>query len=227
MFQSPITSIEYDDRSTGMVAIVNVDSEQLPRISEAAELAGAVHAVCDGVEACLTKIDKASVACIVADAKIACGPEPNLFTRLEQAGIDVPVITTRANADQAGCRKPWRVLSVDAQLDRVTVSIREAIEESRRRRLDRAAVESFYEAIERLSADEHAVMKAVCDGKLNKQIAREFGVSIRTVEQRRRRVFAKMEVTSAVPLASRVATVKTIERLRPRLRRRLFDQQHH
>ena len=56
------------------------------------------------------------------------------------------------------------------------------------------------------------MLGAVCDGKLNKQIAGEQGVSVRTVEQRRRRVFAKMGVDSAVPLADWMATVRTLER---------------
>lgn len=75
----------------------------------------------------------------------------------------------------------------------------------------RGLMTDFYQRYNGLSAAESEVMAAVCDGKLNKQIARELNVSIRTVEQRRRRVFTKMNVPSAVPLARRVAEVRTIE----------------
>lgn len=82
-----------------------------------------------------------------------------------------------------------------------------------RRADDREQIAEFYERLGSLTEAENEVMEAVCDGKLNKQIARELNVSIRTVEQRRRRVFTKMNVPSAVPLACRVSEVRTIERL--------------
>ncbi|MEM6671080.1 MAG: LuxR C-terminal-related transcriptional regulator, partial [Pseudomonadota bacterium] len=79
----------------------------------------------------------------------------------------------------------------------------------RRREWD--LVSEYYRRRSTLTADEEEVLEAVVAGKLNKQIASEFRVSIRTVEQRRRRVFSKMDVPSAVPLADRVATVRTLE----------------
>lgn len=94
-----------------------------------------------------------------------------------------------------------------AAIEAARLGVREACE----RFEDRRFVERFYRELQTLSPDEREVMESVCSGKLNKQIARELKVSVRTVEQRRRRVFNKMGAESAIPLAARLATVRTIE----------------
>lgn len=87
---------------------------------------------------------------------------------------------------------------------------------ARHRAADRQYAERYRLDLGTLTDDERRVLEAVCDGQLNKQIAREMGVSIRTIEQRRRRVFTKMKVESVAPLAARRATALTIERLNRR-----------
>lgn len=52
-----------------------------------------------------------------------------------------------------------------------------------------------------LSPREQEVMERILNGKLNKQIADELGISIRTVEVHRARIFEKMGVRSAVELS--------------------------
>ena len=47
-------------------------------------------------------------------------------------------------------------------------------------------------------------MRLVADGRLNKLIADELGISVRTVEVHRARVFEKMDVKSAVELAQAI-----------------------
>lgn len=88
-----------------------------------------------------------------------------------------------------------------------------ALDDYRRRLLDQQFLAEYLHRLGQLSDAEREVLEAVYEGKLNKQIARELGVSVRTVEQRRRRLFEKMSVTSAVPLASEVATARTLLRV--------------
>ena len=71
-------------------------------------------------------------------------------------------------------------------------------------------IEDFQRRLDRLTPEEYVVLEVVCLGNLNKQIAKQVGVSVRTIEQRRRRVFDKMEVDSAVTLAAQLATVKAL-----------------
>ena len=56
-----------------------------------------------------------------------------------------------------------------------------------------------------LSAREREVMKRVAAGKLNKVIADELHIAVRTVEVHRARVFAKIGVRSAAELAGWLA----------------------
>jgi len=59
-----------------------------------------------------------------------------------------------------------------------------------------------------LTEREGEVMQLVLQGKLNKQIAEELSISMKTVEVHRSRVFEKMGVKSAVELAGLLAASK-------------------
>ena len=53
-----------------------------------------------------------------------------------------------------------------------------------------------------LTEREHEVMQRVLEGLSNKQVADGLGISVRTVEVHRARVFEKMAVKSAVELVN-------------------------
>jgi DNA-binding NarL/FixJ family response regulator len=57
-----------------------------------------------------------------------------------------------------------------------------------------------------LTARERDVIHPVAEGKSNKFIAIELGISMRTVEAHRARIFYKMGVRNAVQLARKVCT---------------------
>jgi two-component system response regulator DctR len=57
-----------------------------------------------------------------------------------------------------------------------------------------------------LTEREHEVMLRVAAGKLNKVIADELHVSVRTVEVHRARVYAKLGVRSAAEVATLIAS---------------------
>lgn len=106
----------------------------------------------------------------------------------------------------------WDSYSHQVTIEMATDAILAGVKEAANRRDDWNLVEEFHRRESTLSGDESVVMVAICRGLLNKQIASNFSVSIRTIEQRRRHVFDKMGVESVAPLASRVATVHEIER---------------
>ena len=56
--------------------------------------------------------------------------------------------------------------------------------------------------LESLTDREKGVMQLIVAGRLNKIIADELGISMRTVEVHRARIFAKMGVRSAVELSN-------------------------
>lgn len=62
--------------------------------------------------------------------------------------------------------------------------------------------------LDRLTSRERDVMDLILEGKLNKVIADELGISMRTVEVHRSNVFSKMGVRSAVELARLLENLK-------------------
>ncbi|MEO0528973.1 MAG: LuxR C-terminal-related transcriptional regulator [Planctomycetota bacterium] len=147
--------------------------------------------------------------------------EPRLADPSDPTLGHVPlVVVCREPAEQA----LWGVVAWDALLGSVTtreagLSLAAAIDEARRRLSDSQLVSEFRRRYASLNETEVPVYSAICAGRLNKQIAGELSVSVRTVEQRRKRVFEKMGVESAVPLAAMAATVRTLTAQARRFRR--------
>ena len=93
------------------------------------------------------------------------------------------------------CEKPF---SDNALVDRVE----QALAVSRERMAQLAVQRALRARTHELTERERDVMRLVAGGRPNKLIADELGISVRTVEVHRARVFEKMEVKSAVELAN-------------------------
>jgi DNA-binding CsgD family transcriptional regulator len=154
--------------------------------------------------------------CVIApvDALVSEPQMAPLLDATDTAFRRVTLVALAASPDAAGpwARVAFAAAAMQPQAEAAIAVLRAALAEAERRRGEWDLVEDYHRRHASLTGDELVVHDAVCEGKLNKQIARELGVSIRTVEQRRRRVFSKMGVASAVPLVDRVATVRTLER---------------
>jgi two-component system, LuxR family, response regulator DctR len=90
--------------------------------------------------------------------------------------------------------------SNNALVDRVEQALSAGAAELARRREQRALARRMADLTER----EAEVMRLVIEGRPNKLIADALGISVRTVEVHRARVFEKMKVKSAVELANRL-----------------------
>jgi len=78
-------------------------------------------------------------------------------------------------------------------MDRVQEALAASLQAS-----EQAAIQ---ERLNALSAREREVLDLILDGKMNKVIAEQLGISIRTVEVHRSHIFDKMSVKTAVELA--------------------------
>ena len=72
---------------------------------------------------------------------------------------------------------------------------------SRERVAQLGAQRALRARLDELTEREREVLQRVASGRPNKLIADELGISVRTVEVHRARVFEKMDVKSAVELA--------------------------
>lgn len=146
--------------------------------------------------------------CVLLDVRMPGESGLSLFGRLQQRGITSawPVIfltghaevATAVEAVKAGafdfCEKPFS----DTEL---IERVEQALQLSMQRFAQHKDRQGLRDKVAALTERERAVMAHVLEGMLNKQIAEQLDISVRTVEVHRARVFAKMEVKSAVELA--------------------------
>ena len=150
-----------------------------------------------------------SPGCVLMDVRMPGTSGLVQFDKLLARGWQrlLPVIFLTGHADVATavaqvkrgafdfCEKPF---SDNALVDRVeqalAVSAQELAERLQQRKLGGLLAE--------LTEREQGVMRLVVQGLPNKLIADQLGISVRTVEVHRARVFEKMNVKSAVDLAN-------------------------
>ena len=147
-------------------------------------------------------------ACILLDVRMPGASGLALFDRLLERGVAQawPVIFLTGHASVATavesvkrgafdfCEKPF---SDNALVDRVERALALSEERLAQLILQRALQARLDELTER----ERDVLRLVAEGRPNKLIADELGISVRTVEVHRARVFEKMDVKSAVELS--------------------------
>ncbi len=86
--------------------------------------------------------------------------------------------------------------------NRLVDRVEQALVTSQRRIEQQSRQRDITQRVTRLSTREREVMELIVAGKLNKVVAGELGISMRTVEVHRASVFEKMQVRSAVELAN-------------------------
>ncbi len=148
--------------------------------------------------------------CIVLDVRMEPMSGLQLHDELVARGVTLPVIFLSGHGDipmavdalHKGAldfvEKPF---SDESLVQRVERALRlEAAHASARTDREREAAR-----LTALTEREHEVMLRVAAGKLNKVIADELHISVRTVEVHRARVFSKLGVRSAAEVASLLA----------------------
>jgi FixJ family two-component response regulator len=64
------------------------------------------------------------------------------------------------------------------------------------------------DGLKTLTPREHEVLNQVVSGRLNKEIASELGITIRTVKEHRGRVMEKLQANSLAELVTMIVTVR-------------------
>ena len=207
--------------SLGLPIVYLVDDEDVVRdalawllrsrrlLSEGFASAEAFETMLDAKRAAAQASWPGSPSCLLLDVRMPGISGLVLFERLAERGVlaALPVIFLTGHGDvptavaavKRGAfdfvEKPF---SDNALVDRVEQALQRS-EVAIRERLRRG---SLQHRLTELTERERDVMRLVIDGRANKLIADELGISVRTVEVHRARVFEKMEVKSAVELAN-------------------------
>jgi len=145
------------------------------------------------------------VHCLVLDVRMPGLSGVGLQERLGKLGRVVPIIFVSAHGDVPMVARAMREGAFDflqkpfneqVLLDRVL----EAVQLAARRRQESAWLANIQGRLDSLTARERDVMEGMVGGRLNKQIAEDLGISMKTVEQHRSRVMEKLQVDSLAEL---------------------------
>jgi two-component system response regulator DctR len=161
-------------------------------------------------EAFLAAVEERWRGCILTDVRMSGLSGLELIRRLRDRNCRMPVIVLTGHGDvpmavealKSGAddfvQKPF---DANQLVDKLVA----AMETDARRFAAGDRSRAIAERVESLSAREAEVMELMLAGKLNKVIADQLGIAVRTVEVHRARVFEKMGVKSAVELATLLA----------------------
>lgn len=149
--------------------------------------------------------------CLLLDVRMPGMSGLELQEHLRQQQIRIPVVIITGHGDVPMAVKAMKAGALDFiekpfDDDTLLATIQRALEIDASQRLQQAGRAEYATRLAQLTPREHEVMLMVTDGKSNKEIANELGVSAKTVEAHRARVMEKMEAHSLAELVRMVLT---------------------
>jgi len=143
--------------------------------------------------------------CIVLDVNMPGMTGPQLHNLLSDGGFTFPVVFLTAHDDVPTGINAMKKGAVDFLLKPVDdavllATVGDAISRHAAARLRQRECEEIMARLSSLSAREREVMDHVVRGRLNKQIADDLGITLKTVKVHRGRAMAKMKVRSVAEL---------------------------
>lgn len=148
--------------------------------------------------------------CVVLDVRMPGMSGPEAQEALVSRGIQVPIIFVTAHADvpiavTAIKRGAFDFIEKPFAESDLLKRIEEALSFATETAAQQTQVASIKQRLESLSDREKQVLEAVVNGKMNKTIAYDLDISIKTVEAHRARVMEKMEANSLAHLIRMIA----------------------
>jgi two-component system response regulator FixJ len=161
-------------------------------------------------------------ACLLLDVRMPGMTGPEFHDVINREKIEVPIVYMTGHADVAMAVEAMRkgavsLLEKPLQNDQLSRALESAFTADRQATIGTRALHDrngntgndvFAERVEKLTPRELEVMDCIVDGKANKLIAYEFGISVRTVEVHRARLMKKLGTRNASELVKMVLTCR-------------------
>lgn len=198
------------------VFIVDDDPAARQSVSALIESMGLLAETYASAEKFLETYDPGRPGCLVTDYRMVGMSGLELQEALVSNKITLPVIVITAYADvplavDAMKRGAITLLEKPCHENELVSNIRRAVEMDARNRQEHAHVQQIQERLATLSKGELEVTKLLLAGKMNKNIARELDLGLRTVELRRHQIMKKMQVDSVAQLVKCLLAVGDID----------------
>jgi two-component system response regulator FixJ len=169
----------------------------------------------DSAKTFLDALPDASLGCVITDIRMPDMSGIELLRRLKELKIGVPVIVITGHGDIALAVEAMKIGAADFfekpfNDDQLVASVRAALQEQQgqtKRDAERAEIEH---RISTLSAREKNVLAGLIEGRANKQIAFDLGISPRTVEIYRANLMNKMQADSLSDLVRMALVVQML-----------------
>ncbi len=143
--------------------------------------------------------------CLLLDVNMPGQTGIELQDELAEHHVDLPIVFITAHGDIPMTVTAMQHGAIDflqkpVDHEKLLVTVRQALGRHARKRQESTGLREFCQRVETLSKREYEVMKLVITGKLNKQIARQLGITEHTIKVHRGRVMEKTGVDSIAEL---------------------------
>lgn len=168
---------------------------------------GIPSATYDSAEMFLAAWTPQLAGCVILDMRMTGMSGLDCFEQLQQKHSSLPVIFLTGHGDVplavATLKKgAFDFFEKPLNDNDLTIRVAEAIAHNADQRESDASLTSINQRLGTLTSREKQIMELVLAGKLNKVIADDLNISMRTVEVHRANIFDKMKVKTAIELAN-------------------------
>jgi two-component system, LuxR family, response regulator FixJ len=157
----------------------------------------------------LAQFDRSKSGCLVVDVRMSGITGLELQARLNEEGIELPVVVISGYGDIPTAVHAMRngaitFLEKACGYQKLWNSISQALEIGAENRVRRSQQCEIRRRLATLTPDERRVLEKLLDGRPNKAIARDLDLGLRTVELRRAVLLQKMQASSLAELVRMV-----------------------
>jgi len=188
-----------------IVRIVDDDASFLTAVARMLRASGFTVKTFDSATEFLVRPELDVPGCVLVDLQMPGLSGLDLQEALAKEGHRLPVIFLTGHGDipttvQAMRRGAEDFLTKRAPKEDLLDAVKRAIDRDARDRAGRARLEALRTRFTALTPREREVLQHIVQGKLNKQIAYDLGISERTVKFHRAAIMTKLSVDSAAQL---------------------------
>jgi FixJ family two-component response regulator len=157
------------------------------------------------IESLLSEYDDTIPGCLILEINLTGSSGPATQASLKEQGVLVPVISVTSQPTADMVIRAWKAGAIDflekpfnEQL--LLESIQQAINVDLQRKTENQCRDKMLSRLQSLSQREQEVLRLLMQGKANKTIAHELGLSAKTVETHRAHIMRKLGVNSMAGL---------------------------